>query len=122
MIALDHYLRIYDDRLDGAMCERLIHSFHAQSQFQKPNGAGIRAGLDNSGWTELNVTRLADAGFLGYFRKAIDTALADYNRDVGLSIPVPSSPRTSDLVLKRYVNDGRQKFQLHFDSIYDHCN
>jgi len=34
------------------MCDRLVQSFHAQSQFQKPNGAGIRAGLDDSSWTE----------------------------------------------------------------------
>lgn len=120
--ALDHYLRVYDGRLDAAMCDRLVQTFHALSAFHKVNGAGVRAGLDQSGWTELNVTHQADAAFLGWFRQHIDAALQQYNRDVGLSIPIPSAPGISDLVMKRYVPGGAQRFQLHFDSIYEHAN
>jgi hypothetical protein len=41
---------------------------------------GIRPGLEDSAWTELNVTALSDAHFLGMFRKFIDEALIRYNQ------------------------------------------
>ena len=66
------------------------------------DGRGVRSGLDQSAWTELNVSRLSDAAFLGMFRNFIDRALARYNQDVQLAIPIPNSPLTSDLTLKRY--------------------
>lgn len=119
---LRHFVRVYDDDLDAPFCRRLIDSFNALPRFHAPNGRGVRAGLEDSAWTELNVTRMADAGFLGFFRTRLDAALDRYNRDVGLSIPVPNSPKTSDFVLKRYVRASGEQFQPHFDSIYDVSN
>ena len=45
--------------------------------------------------------------------------LERYNRDIGLDIPVPNSPKISDLILKRYrpIAPGRAAFQLHFDAV-----
>jgi prolyl 4-hydroxylase len=115
--SLTHYIRTYDANLRPDLCEKLIGSFHAMERFQKRNGRGVRAGLEHSGWSELNVTRLSDAGFLGMFRQIIDAALARYNQDVRLAIPVPNSPRFSDLVMKRYRPGGQDRFQLHFDAV-----
>lgn len=115
---LRHYIRVYDDDLEAPLCARLIDSFHALARFQAPNGRGHRAGLDGSAWTELNVTKMADDGFLGFFRLGIDRALERYNSDLGLAIPVPNSPRTADLVIKRYRPGHDEGFELHFDSIY----
>lgn len=115
---LRHYVRVYDTDLPRDFCDRMVESFAALERFQRRNGRGVRAGLEDSAWTELNVTRMADAGFLAYFRLAIDRALERYNRDVGLAIPVPNSGRTADLVLKRYRPGGEDRFQLHFDSVY----
>jgi hypothetical protein len=114
---LPHYIRTYDNDLDAELCQRLISSFAALQRFQKVNGRGVRAGLENSAWTELNVTRLSDAGFLELFRGLIDRALDRYNADVGLHIPIPNSALTSDLVMKRYRPGGQEKFQLHFDAV-----
>ena len=115
---LQHYIRTYDDDLDAALCERMVESFHALERFQQPNGRGVRPGLEHSAWTELNVTRLADTGFLGIFRLGIDRALERYNQDLGLAIPVPNSSTTADLVIKRYRPGTGEQFELHFDSIY----
>lgn len=119
---LRHYIRVYDADLPPALCERMVQSFQGLQRFHNPNGRGIRPGLEESAWTEVNVTRLSDAGFLGFFRTRIDAALERYNADVGLRIPVPTSAKTSDLVLKRYRPGASEAFQLHFDSIGEYAN
>ena len=115
---LQHYVRVYDGDLARPLCARLIESFSALQRFQQYNGGKLRRGLEQSEWTELNVTRLSDAGFLAAFRTSIDRALARYNADIGLTIPIPNSPATSDLIMKRYRSGGTERFQLHFDAIH----
>jgi hypothetical protein len=115
---LSHYIRVYDQNLDEPLCVRMIESFSGLARFQRPNGRGIRLGLEDSAWTELNVTALSDAHFLGMFRKLIDQALNRYNHDIGLPIAVPASPLISELVMKRYRPGQEERFQLHFDAIH----
>jgi prolyl 4-hydroxylase len=112
-----HYIRVYDQALEAAFCRQLIDSFNALSRFQQVNGRTLRVGLEDSAWTELNITRLSDAGFTTFFRLQIDQALERYNRDIGLSIPVPNSPKTADLIMKRYRPGQDERFQLHFDAV-----
>lgn len=114
---LRRYIRTYDNALDPRLCQQMIASFAGLERFQMRNGRGVRSGLEQSAWTELNVTRLSDAGFMGMFRQLIDRALERYNRDIELAIPIPNSPATSDLTLKRYRPGEQERFQLHFDSI-----
>lgn len=114
---LKHFIRAYDHSLETPLCQQLIQSFRGLERFQKTNGRTARAGLEQSAWTELNVTRLSDASFLGMFRHFIDGALARYNADVGLTIPIPNSPKTSDLVMKQYRPGREEQFQLHFDAV-----
>lgn len=123
MVDLRHFVRTYDGALEAATCARLVESFNAAPAFQQSNGAHVRAGLSDSAWTELNVTRLADRGFQAYFRQRIDRALVRYNEDIGLApIPVPNSPHTADLILKRYRAGGAEKFQTHFDSVNERAS
>jgi prolyl 4-hydroxylase len=119
---LKHYVRVYDDALDASLCRQMVDSFTNLTRFQARNGRGMRVGLEESGWTELNVTRLSDEAFTTMFRIKIDAALERYNRDVGLQIPIPNSRARSDLVLKRYRPQADERFQLHFDSIYQVAN
>jgi hypothetical protein len=119
---LSHYVRVYDNHLDTELCSRMLGSFEALTRFQVTNGRGVRAGLEKSAWTELNVSKLADTSFTADFRLRIDAALERYNRDVGLSIPIPPAPRHSDLTIKRYRPAAQEGFQLHFDSIYSVSN
>jgi prolyl 4-hydroxylase len=119
---LPHYVRVYDNQLDSELCRRMLDSFERLARFQVANGRGVRAGLEESAWTELNVSRLADEGFAADFRLRIDAALDRYNQDIGLSIPIPRAPKYSDLTLKRYRPSAKERFQLHFDSIYSVAN
>ena len=116
---LRHFVRVYDDALPATWCTRMLAGFNALAAHQARNGREVRSALPDSAWTELNVTRYGDQLTVGYFRKLIDDALARYNADLGLGIPVPSSPACADLVLKRYRPDAGERFQLHFDSV-DH--
>jgi prolyl 4-hydroxylase len=119
---LRHYIRVYDDGLDGAFCRQMIESFASLRESHKRNGRGVRAGLEQSGWTELNVTRLSDDAFLLMFRRHVEAALERYNRDVGLAIPLPNSGITGDLVMKRYQPGINDRFQVHFDAIHHVAN
>lgn len=114
---LETYVRTYDNALDPALCRRLVDSFDSLQRFHRINGRGVRAGLENSGWTELNVTQMSDASFLAMFRGFIDSALARYNDELQLAIPVPNSPRLGDLVMKRYRPGCQEQFQVHFDAV-----
>jgi len=120
--ALAHFVRIYDGNLDAALCGKLIQSFESLTRFQTSNGAGVHAALHDSAWTELNVTRMADEGFLGLFRLKLEQALTRYNSEIALSLPVPSTPSLADLILKRYQPGGRERFQVHFDSVHEASN
>jgi hypothetical protein len=114
---LKHYIRVYDHNLEASLCQKMIASFHGLERFQRRNGRGIRAGLEQSAWAELNVSKLSDEVFLTMFRQIIYAALARYNSDIGLTIPLPNSTKFSDLIMKRYRPAGQERFQLHFDAI-----
>lgn len=117
---LSHFIRVYDAALPTAWCTRLLKGFDALGAHSARNGRELRAGLEDSAWTELNLTRHGDPLTTTFFRGRIDEALARYNADVRLEIPVPNSPSFADLMMKRYrPNAGSQseRFQLHFDAI-----
>jgi hypothetical protein len=119
MNTLKDYIRVYDNALDGSFCAKLIEGFEQMTELQRLNGRGVRAGLDNSAWTEMNVGALADKAFLGFFMAQMDTYLERYNAEVPLTIPVPSRPKTDRLTLKRY-RPRIEEFEPHFDSIDDY--
>lgn len=115
--ALRDYIRWYDGSLSPAFCRQLINAFHAAVQQHVKREPGWRAGLDDSAWTELDITPMADEALKGLFFRQISEHLARYNAEVGLSIPVPVSPRLAEFRMKRYRPGADEKFQLHFDSI-----
>ena len=117
MHALADYIRVYDDGLAPDFCARLIAGFEQTTALQMRNGVGVRPGLEDSAWTELDVGQLADEAFMGFFLTQVERFLGRYNQEVGLGIPVPLRPRTDKLVLKRYRPGGDERFQPHFDSI-----
>ena len=58
----------------------------------------------------------------GTMNMRIDEALNRYNQDIGLGIPIPNSPKTADLILKRYRAGTDESFEPHFDSINEVSN
>jgi len=122
-VNLQHFIRSYDNDLDTGLCARMIDSFNGLSRFHTVNGRTVRAGLEDSAWTEVNVTRLSDDTLKAFFRRRISLALSRYNADIGLEpIAVPDSPRTADLILKRYRPAAGECFQPHFDSVNEVSN
>ncbi len=95
----------------------MVNSFHGLARFHQVNGRAVRAGLEDSAWTELNVTRMSDPAFLAFFRQKVDRALDTYNQEIGLRIPIPNSPKIADLIMKRYQPAKAEQFQLHFDAV-----
>lgn len=75
-----------------------------------------------SAWTELNLTRLADPAMQGFFFAQVDTYHERYNAEVPLTLPIPPSHRTADLIIKRYRKETEERFQPHFDSINEAAN
>ncbi len=117
MKALADYIRTYDDALPTPFCRQLIDAFEASPQFQNANGRGVHAALAESRWTEINLSQLADPAFMGFFLTQIEQALARYNADVSLTLPVPLRPKIDRMMLKRYRAGAEERFQPHFDSV-----
>ncbi len=116
---LRHFVRWYDDALPRELCNGLISGFEQMPAAQVRNGRGVRAGLERSGWTELNLTPLADTAMKGFFLSRIDQYLERYNAEIGIGLPIPPSHLTAELVIKRYTAGSDECFQPHFDSMYD---
>ena len=114
---LRRYVRWYDAAVSPEFCAQMVESFHRLSRFHTRNGRGVRPGLDHSAWTELDITPLSDAAFQGFFYHQIETYLARYNADVGLSIAIPPTPVFAEIRMKRYAAGTDESFQPHFDSI-----
>lgn len=116
--ALSHFVRTYEAGLSPARCAELIAHFGQQQAAHTANGRGHRAGLEGSAWTELCLDRSAPAPWLAALRADVTAAVDRYNHDLGLSLPVPHSPKLAEFILKRYRPGGEERFELHFDSIY----
>ena len=114
---LRRYIRCYDAAIAPEFCAQMVESFHRMERFHTRNGRGVRAGLEQSAWTELDITPLSDAAFQGFFYHQIETHLARYNADIGLTIAVPQTPVFAELRMKRYAVGADESFQPHFDSI-----
>lgn len=119
LAGLNHYVRWYDNALTAEFCQQLIDGFEQMSGAHAQNGRGVRAGLEGSKWTELNLSQFADEAMKGFFISQMDDYLARYNEEIGLGLPVPPSSRMADLYFKRYAANQDEGFQPHFDAIYE---
>lgn len=113
----EEFIAVFDDALAPALCAQMIASFHALARFQRSNGRTERAGLEQSAWTELDITPLTDASFKQMLLHNMHTHLALYLKRVRLTIPVPSTDKHSELIIKRYRPGADEGFQPHFDAV-----
>ena len=86
------------------------------------NDRGAINALPSSAWTELNVSKLADASFEALFRQQTLQYLDRYNERVRLTLPIPPRNRLENLRIKRYLADQDDQFQPHFDALDYTCN
>jgi len=118
---LTHYVQCFDNALEPEFCERMIESFDRLSRFHARSGRGVVTQLEESAWTELNVTKVADASFETFFREQAVHYLALYNERVALTLPIPPRNRLENLRIKRYSANAGDRFQPHFDAL-DYCS
>lgn len=114
------YVQCFDDAIDSDFCQRMIEAFHRLVRFHARNSRGAMTQLGESAWTELNVTKVADASFEQYFHEQVIRYLALYNERVALTLPIPPRTRMENLRIKRYSVDAGDMFQPHFDAL-DYC-
>jgi hypothetical protein len=116
-----HYVQCFDDALEPGFCQRMVESFNRLSRFHARGGRGGTNPLEESAWTELNLTKAADASFEAFFREQAIRHLAVYNERVALTLPIPPRSRLENLRIKRYSVDAGDRFQPHFDAL-DYCS
>jgi hypothetical protein len=114
---LHSYVRVYDGAIAPHFCEQMINEFERASDRHVPNGRDHHPGIKHSTWVELNLTPIADKGFLGFFHAQIDKYLAEYNKSLALTLAVPWRPTIDDLRIKRYRVTGEDHFEPHFDAL-----
>lgn len=119
---LARYVQWFDHALDADFCRRLIESFDELEHFQMRNDRGAINALPSSAWTELNVSKLADASFEALFRQQTLQYLDRYNERARLTLPIPPRNRLENLRIKRYLADQDDQFQPHFDALDYTCN
>lgn len=113
------YIRVFDNALSHGFCARTIGIFEELEKFHVRHGHGVERGLDDSGWTELDISVHADDAFKGYFVAQIRNYLQLYNDTLRLTVPIPDLKMYQELRMKRYVADNGDRFQPHFDSLGD---
>jgi prolyl 4-hydroxylase len=118
---LQSYVQTFDAALAPEFCAQMVDAFERSAHLHVPNGRGHQPGLDNSAWVELNLSRLADPAFLGFFHAQIDKYLAEYNKSLPLTLAIPPRPTIDDLRMKRYRAGSEENFEPHFDSIDQKC-
>ncbi len=95
----------------------MVDTFEKLARFHTRNGRGAMGQLNQSAWTELNVSKVADAETELFFRNQLFHHLDRYNKLLNLTLPVPPRERIENLRIKRYFVEGADQFQPHFDSL-----
>jgi prolyl 4-hydroxylase len=119
---LARFVRCFDGALDPALCAEMIASFEKLAQFHARNGRGVMTQLEDSAWTELNVSQVADNALKDFFRAQVFRYLDEYNQALGLTLAIPQRERIEQLRIKRYIVEENDQFQAHFDALDYTCN
>jgi prolyl 4-hydroxylase len=114
---LARFVQVFDTAIDLGLCAQMIASFEQLAQFHARNGRGVLTQLEDSAWTELNVSRNADAALKDFFRAQVFRFLDIYNERTGLTLPIPRRDRVEELRIKRYFTESGDQFQAHFDAL-----
>jgi prolyl 4-hydroxylase len=114
---IGRFVQCFDNALDLTMCAKMVDSFEKLARFHTRNGRGATGQLNESAWTELNVSKLADAETQLFFRNQAFQYLDRYNKLLNLTLPIPLRERLENLRIKRYFVEGADQFQPHFDSL-----
>ncbi len=122
MHKLSDYILTADGVLDAATCAELIRLFNAKEKARTANGAGVRPGLEQSRWSELDLAKTGADELQNRLIGCARHVHAGYVAALGLSLSIPQPRRYAEWIIKRYVPDGRESFQTHFDAVNEVSN
>lgn len=111
------YIQWFDDALPKPFCAQLVQNFESEPGLLTRHGRGLEAGLEESGWAELEISSRADAAFKGFFMAQIEKYLSIYNARFRLTLPIRDYHFYQDLRIKRYRAGSGDGFQPHFDAL-----
>lgn len=114
---LSRYIQTFDNVLQPDFCKRMIDSFERLDRLQTRSGRNMLSNLSDSSWTELNVSKAADPSLDTYFHQQAAYYLDQYNKKIGLTLPIPFRKRFENLRIKRYSVESGDRFQPHFDAL-----
>lgn len=118
MQKLDDYILTADGALSVQTCQQLIAVFQDHASHQRRNGAGVRAGLEHSAWTELDLGRSKASALLADLKGHAREVHAAYSAALGLHLEVPQPARFAEWIIKRYRPGGSEAFQPHYDAVH----
>ncbi len=122
MHSLKSLIRSYDEALPAALCDQLIQLFEARTDLQERNGQGIRAGLEDSAWTELDLARCADAALGKFLAQQVRAMSQRYSAENNFTLPLSPAQKFDRWIIKRYRPGGSERFQPHYDALGPVCN
>lgn len=122
MQKLSDYILTADGVLPPETCQQLIDLFERQTAKRTSNGAGIRHGLEASAWTELDLARAEAPALQATLLACARHVHTGYAAATGLSLPLPQPRRYAEWILKRYLPNGNERFQTHFDAVNEVSN
>lgn len=117
MKSLKNLIRVYDDVLSKELCDKLILSFESNSDLHERYDQG---GYPN--FTQLNLTSNQLKTGPDLHQSLISTSfdcLKRYERDLDLQGEFPADFAFEHFRLKKYKNDGYDRFDDHVD-VQDH--
>lgn len=110
-------IRWFDGALTPDFCGRMVQSFEDMAHLHVRHGRGLERGLEDSGWTELEISSRADPAFKGFFMAQIAKYLAEYNAGLPQTMAIPDFHHYQELRIKRYRVGSGDGFQPHFDAL-----
>lgn len=115
--SLEHFVRVYEQSFRADLCDFLIQAFEQARHLQHLNGKRRNEALDNSQWTEIDISSLASRDLLVYVRQLVADSKRRYEEDIGIVPRLPEPGSCDRLRIKRYLPNAEDCFQPHYDSV-----
>lgn len=117
-----HYIRVYDNTLANDVCDNLVQFFENNIDNQRKHIRQEYNPMPDSSWRELNLVNYMSNEGHNEFVNILKRYKSIYEDDTGLSPRLPYSGKLSDLRIKKYAVNGKDRFQAHYDAAEEMSN
>lgn len=106
------FIQTVEDTLSNSECEHLIDLFDRPLHRNTADGQ----------WSEITVPEIERTAPCPFGKAALPEYVAHYNKQVGLTLPVPCTSNTEEFRIKRYQPRMGDEFRVHHDAKGFYCN